>query len=51
MRRWDLLLVVGLVCAVVAAGGVDWRLGAAVLAVALVLVWYWLREVDDDEVS
>lgn len=42
MRRWDLLLAAAVVLAVVAAVGVDWRLGCAVAAVALGAVWYWL---------
>lgn len=46
MRRWDLLLVLASVLAVVASGAVDWRLGAAVAAVICASVWYWL---DDPE--
>lgn len=47
MRRWDLLLVAAVVLATVAAGGVDWRLGAAVLASALAAAWYWLGEAEE----
>lgn len=46
-RRWDLILVVAIVLAVAAAAGVDWRLGAAVAALALGGVWYWLEDVPD----
>ena len=47
MRRWDLLLATAIVLGTVAAGGVDWRLGAAVLALALAAVWYWLGEAEE----
>lgn len=47
MRRWDILLAVALVLAVVAAGGVDWRLGCAVAAAALGAVWYWLGDTEE----
>lgn len=47
MRRWDLLLVAAVVLVTVAAGAVDWRLGAVVLASALAAVWYWLGEAEE----
>lgn len=49
MRRWDLLLIAAVCLAVAAASGVDWRLGAAVLAFALGGVWYWLDDTNDPE--
>ena len=48
MKSWDLLLVAAIILASIAAGAVDWRLGAAVLSVALAAVWYWLGEVKTD---
>lgn len=48
MRRWDLLLVVAAACVVVAAFGVDWRLGAFVAGLALGGAWYWLEDVPND---
>jgi hypothetical protein len=47
MRRWDLLLATAIALATAAAGGVDWRLGAAVLAAALAAVWYWLDDAEE----
>lgn len=47
MRRWDLLLALAAVLAVVAAGGVDWRLGCAVAAFTVGAVWYWLGETEE----
>lgn len=47
MSRWDALLVAGCVLLVLAAGAVDWRLGAAVAGFELLAVWYWLA--DDGE--
>jgi hypothetical protein len=51
VRRWDLLLAVGVLLLVVAAGAVDWRLGAAVAGVASVAAWYWLGDAPDGEES
>lgn len=47
MRRWDLLLLVAIVLAVVAAAGLDWRLGCAVAAVCVGGVWYWLGDPEE----
>ncbi len=46
MRRWDLILLASVLLAVVAAAGVDWRLGSLAASVALGAVWYWLGEPD-----
>lgn len=48
MKRWDLLLVVAVLCLTVAAGAVDWRLGLGFLGAALAGIWYWLAEEADD---
>lgn len=48
MRRWDLLLAVAVLLVVVAAVGVDWRLGVLVAGLALGGAWYWLGDVPDD---
>lgn len=48
MRRWDWILVAAVALATVAGLGVDWRLGALVLAACLGGVWFWLGDVDED---
>lgn len=49
MRRWDLLLGLAVLLLVVAAAGVDWRLGLLVAGLALGGAWYWLEDVPDDD--
>ena len=49
MKRWDLILLLGVLLGVVAAGAVDWRLGCAVAGAALASIWYWLEEDADAE--
>ena len=49
MKPWDLLLATAVVLVVIAAGAVDWRLGAAVAGVALGNVWFWFEEDADAE--
>lgn len=51
MKRWDLLLVAAVLCATVAAGAVDWRIGLGVLAVSLTAIWYLLAEEADDDAT
>lgn len=48
VRQWDWILVAAVALGTVAVGAFDWRLGAAVLAVCLAAVWYWLGDVDED---
>lgn len=47
MERWDWLLLVALSCPVLAAFGVDWRLGLVVAGVAVAVVWHLLEPVEE----
>lgn len=51
VKRWDLILLAGVLLLVIAAGAVDWRLGAAVAGSAACGVWYWLGDAPDGEES
>lgn len=47
MKRWDLLLVVGVVLLVVGVGAFDWRFGSITAGLALAAAWYWLAETEE----
>ena len=49
MKSWDLLLVIAIALATVAGAAVHWAVGAAVLAVALLNVWYFLGDTDAED--
>ena len=49
MKRWDVVLVAAVLCAVVALGAFDWRVGLLALSGGLAGVWWLLEPVDGKE--